>query len=684
MQMAQQLVVSSRSTPTTSDKQAFADVFALNDGGFMVSWSSMDQDSAGTYGVYAQRYNSDGTTNGSEFLVNTTTANAQRDPEGLQLSNDEIVFVWGSTGQDGDASGIYLKHYDDNGTAQTGEILANTTTTGSQYAPGITALNDGGYLVAWVDYEADAGKGDIYAQRFNATGSKLGSEFLVNTHTNGNQTINDSSLITLSNGNVVVTWRDSDAQDGDGNGVFAQIIEADGTKVGSEFQVNTHTESSQYDPAITALDDGGFLVTWSSLPGTGNPYNSDSDYAVMAQRFDADGTKIGDEFQINSTTSGWQFQPAVTTLTDGSMVFSWDSNGQDGSSYGVYTKKFTYHPDDDIIRGEDGNDTIYGDAGDDVIYGGDEPLFYELVAGSETAVNTYTTNNQRYSSVTALDGGGYVIVWESDGQDTDDYGIYGQRYNADGSTAGSEFAVNTTTADKQVNASVFALSDGGFMVSWSSYDQDNSGDYGVYAQRYNGDGTTNGSEFLVNTTTSDNQRDPTGLQLSNDEIVFVWRSNGQDGDGDGIYLKHYNNSGTDLTGEILVNTKTAGEQYAPAITALDDGGYLVTWTDYDADSDGAEVFAQRFDEDGVKVGSEFQINTYLDKNQGSNNDGIATLSNGNVIVVWTSSGTGEDTQDGSDEGVFAQIIQPDGTKVDAEFQVNTIQPPLSTMLPLQH
>ena len=97
----------------------------------------------------------------------------------------------------------------------------------------------------------------------------------------------------------------------------------------------------------------------------------------------------------------------------------------------------------DTIEGNEGNDLIDGGNGDDIIYGNDGNNLNSFTEGGETVVNTYTTNNQRYSSITALDGGGYVIVWESDGQDTDDYGIYGQRYNADGSTAGSEFAINT-------------------------------------------------------------------------------------------------------------------------------------------------------------------------------------------------------------------------------------------------
>ena len=46
----------------------------------------------------------------------------------------------------------------------------------------------------------------------------------------------------------------------------------------------------------------------------------------------------------------------------------------------------------------------------------------------------------------------------------DDSGVFAQRYNADGSLNGGEFRVNTTTNGDQRHASVAALADGGFVV----------------------------------------------------------------------------------------------------------------------------------------------------------------------------------------------------------------------------
>ena len=126
--------------------------------------------------------------------------------------------------------------------------------------------------------------------------------------------------------------------------------------------------------------------------------------------------------------------------------------------------------------------------------------------GSEFRVNTYTSDAQQSASVAVLDSGKFVITWQSDNQDGNSRGVYAQRYNADGTKDGSEFQVNEYTLNSQQSPSVAALDSGKFVVTWQSY-QDGDG-YGIYAQRYNADGTTDGSEFRVNTYTTSTQQSP--------------------------------------------------------------------------------------------------------------------------------------------------------------------------------
>ncbi|MDO6805822.1 hypothetical protein Q4595_25425, partial [Wenyingzhuangia sp. 1_MG-2023] len=95
--------------------------------------------------------------------------------------------------------------------------------------------------------------------------------------------------------------------------------------------------------------------------------------------------------------------------------------------------------------------------------------------------------------VEALGSGGYVVVWTSNGQDGDADGVYARIYDADGNAISAELAVNSYTTNNQNDASVTALADGGFVVTWTSESQD-GGYFSTYLQIVDADGVTVGSE----------------------------------------------------------------------------------------------------------------------------------------------------------------------------------------------
>ena len=115
-------------------------------------------------------------------------------------------------------------------------------------------------------------------------------------------------------------------------------------------------------------------------------------------------------------------------------------------------------------------------------------------------MNTATTDSQDAPDMASLADVGFVVTWQSDGQDGDSNGISGQRYGSSGAKVGSKFLVNTQAAGSQENDTVIGLSDGGFLTasSSSSNHPDRSG-YGIYGQRYDSSGNTVGDEFQINT-----------------------------------------------------------------------------------------------------------------------------------------------------------------------------------------
>ena len=385
--------------------------------------------------------------------------------------------------------------------------------------PSVTSLSDGGFVVTWESWDQDGDNYGVFGQRYDSSGVKDGSEFQINTYTTSDQAY--SSVTSLSEGGFVVTWS-SYYQDGDGYGIYGQRYDSSGVKNGSEFQINTYTTSWQYDSSVTSLSDGGFVVTWESA-------EQDGDYdGIFGQRYDSSGVKNGSEFQINTYTTSYQYASSVTSLTNGGFVVSWTSIGPDGDSFGIFGQRY----DSSGVKN-----------------------------GSEFQINTYTTSVQHRASVTSLSDGGFVVTWDSYEQDGDGYGIFGQRYDSSGVKNGSEFQINTYTTSRQWKSSVTNLSDGGFVVTWESAEQDGD-NYGIFGQRYDSSGAKDGSEFQINTTMANKQENPAVTSLTNGGFVVTWDSYDQDGDratsntldNYGVYAKTFTKGGTDSVNSSVSHT----------------------------------------------------------------------------------------------------------------------------------
>ncbi len=366
----------------TNSLQFVPDITSLADGGFVVTWQSLTQDGSG-YGIYGQRYDSNGAMVGPEFRVNTLTDGNQDWPAITGLADGGLVVTWESADRPG-SSGIFAQRYDANGAILGREFQVNYSNSYDQYHPSIASLTDGGFVVTW---ETENWIGfDVWAQRYDADGAMVGREFQVNTFTSEGHGQRWPSITGLADGGFVVTW-ESMKQDGAGLGIFAQRYEADGAKVGDEFQVNTTTFGGQDSPSITSLTDGGFVITWSGYIQSGST-------GIFAQQYDADGAKVGDEFQVNTYTGSYILHPDITTLIDGGFVVTWQSLTQDGSGYGIYGQRyatdFTGSQYDAELIADNGNDVLISGNGYDTMFGG-------------LGADTFVFNSTEFSSYTISD-----------------------------------------------------------------------------------------------------------------------------------------------------------------------------------------------------------------------------------------------------------------------------------------
>jgi hypothetical protein len=306
-------------------------VGALADGTFVVVWESSNQDGQG-YGIYAQRYSEGGIKQGGEFKINTTCANHQQSARVVGLANGGFVVVWESLNQDGQGYGIYGQRYDGKGIKLGGEFQVNSISRGEQKEVAVASLKDGGYLVSWQGYEPNAKDWDIYAQRYNAQGQRIGGQFRVNSLRVSHQT--NASCIGLTDGGYVVVWQSLN-QSGFGWNIYAKRYDAQGKVIRSDFRVNSHIKNHQELPRVASLNDGSFVVVWQSDKQDG------SGYGLYGKRYDAETVAQGEEFQINSYSQGHQKAAAIASLSDNRFVAVWESQIKASTSYGVYGQLFS-------------------------------------------------------------------------------------------------------------------------------------------------------------------------------------------------------------------------------------------------------------------------------------------------------------------------------------------------------
>ncbi len=302
---------------TTAFQQQAPTITGLSNGGFVVSWqddSAEDVFNLGrSFGVRAQVYDANGATVGGEITVNTKTLNDQWQPSVTDLANGGFVIAWtDDIGQGTTGTVVVGQLFSATGAKIGGEfrVSSDTTTDRQGKAPSITGLVDGGFVVSWTEYGFDGSYNGVRAQLFNATGAKVGTQFQVNTQAVGFQ---EASTITgQANGGFVAAWYDSYGVGG--GDIRAQIFTAAGTKVGGEFRVHVGVVGKQHSPAITALAEGGFVVSWTDdEAGT-----DDTTQAVRAQIYTATGGMVGDEFLVNTTTAASRRRTSTAASTSAS------------------------------------------------------------------------------------------------------------------------------------------------------------------------------------------------------------------------------------------------------------------------------------------------------------------------------------------------------------------------------
>ena len=369
----------------------------------------------------------------NEFRVNDDIAADQTASNVASDAAGNFVVVWRDQGSSGN---MFAQRYDSSGQRIGANFRVNGVSTDLSQSSAIAMNRSGRFVVTWTGRDVNDPDYGIYAQIYDATGNAVGSNFLVNTYTAKQQM--DSSVAIDDAGNFVISWSGYDRIIGNLWDIYAQRFDANGVKLGPEIVV-AQAQGNQDPSSVGMAPDGRFVIGWSGI-------DDGSNRGVGAQRYASDGTPLGNAFVVNNQTPGWQELNSLEMSPDGSFFASMtDYNVAIGD---IYVRRFD-------------------SAG--------VPL------GPQTLVNSPNDGRQHVSDSAVSENGESIIVWESTVQDNGGPGIYAQRYRADGSKFGPEHRINQFSEGPQYLPTVTIDSQGGAVVVWWGAGVDDQ--IGVFARR---------------------------------------------------------------------------------------------------------------------------------------------------------------------------------------------------------
>ncbi|MDR5655115.1 calcium-binding protein [Ruixingdingia sedimenti] len=431
-------------------------------------------------------------------------------------------------------------------------------------APQITALDGGGFAVVWL-CEVSWQQTDIFVQSFGADGEMEGAM----VHLQGTKGLGAAAsarIIGLEDGGFIVTWTGG-TSDGQGWDIFVQRFDAGGAILGAAVRLQGMEGPLLDDDAqITVLDGGGYVVTWRG--GTSGDHGRE----VLVQQFDADGAMVGSMQRLESPAGNpWYTYPQITALDDGGYVISWDGLTPDSQGQDVFVQRF------------DAGGTMLG----------------SITRLQGMAGNLWDGEHK----IIGLDDGGFAVTWFGETSDDQGRDIFVQRFDADGAMPGSPVRLQGMTGNLyDTSPQITALSGSRFVVTWIGETTDGQRS-DIFLQRFDGDGAKAGAPVRLQGMQGDLQDGDAGIAaLDGGGFVVAWFGQTSDGHGSDIFVQRFGDNG-EIQGTQMRLQGRRGDRgdTSPEVSALDGGGFVVTWSGNVSPRVPGDIYVQRFDADGNPI-----------------------------------------------------------------------------------
>ena len=324
-------------------------------------------------------------------------------------------------------------------------------------------------------------------------------------------------------GGAVVVW--DGASGADDHGVLARRYDRRTAALGLPVQVNTTLAGTQRWPRVVSGPAGDFAVVWSSLePGA----------ALRLRGFDATSAALGTDVAI-SLMPPVEAHPGLARAPDGSLVVVWEAAGLiSGGRYSsagapldaIFTASqagtgMSERPDVALAPGGDGlvvwRGVLTGKVSTTAILA--RPLSGGPI-GTQVTVDPVITDVQRGPQVAAFAGGGFIVTWSGyeEVDDTTATRVFGARYAGGQIVDDSAFELDTPPASTVLDPAVAADAASNYLVVWQQ-------DGRIRGQRFWSDGRLQGPSFPVSDTVDPTVQDasPAVSIAGTGDAMVVWR-----------------------------------------------------------------------------------------------------------------------------------------------------------------
>lgn len=386
----------------------------------------------------------------------------------------------------------------------------------SQLAPAAAMANDGSFVITWYDERND--KSDIFAQRYEAAGTRIAANFQVTdiSSSKSHYYPMEPNIAIDMNRNFIIAWDDfrSSAD------IYAQRYQNSGLPISSNFKAHDSLSLHGFASAVAMNGAGAFALAWVD--------NS----ASYFQRFDQEGQRLGEV--IKMTNPDEYFNSPAILLDEDSNLITIGLGISYSNSSSIYSQRFN------------SSGLPHGSA-------------LKISSANTGAGGGYTYFNMTATATDAY--GNYIVVWRDSRNGNAD--IYAQRFDSSGTALGDNFKVNDDLGVAAQSAPSTAMDlPGNCIIVWTDKRDGNSD---IYGQFYDKDGKAIGSNYKVTRETNASNQSAPSVAMKDGKILTVWQDDRESSRGSDIWanITEYSISGVGQVEDLTVPGKIMLSQNYP-------------------------------------------------------------------------------------------------------------------------